>query len=174
MGLRYTVELKPRRGGYQASIRKIPECTVSVPASDSVEKLWQLLEKNQREWIERELEMGREVPEPPGATRDPFWEKFEEGNPSCDEEEVRSTLYQYGVIRFPFRILEELWLRELRKVRLGEDGPFGAPPKAEVDHGDQRIPWRQGDARPVRLGEGGDKWAWIELEGPQIGRASCR
>jgi predicted RNase H-like HicB family nuclease len=69
MGLRYTVELKPGGGGYEASIREIPECIASVPIADSVEKLWQLLEKNQREWIEREIEMGREVPEPPGATR---------------------------------------------------------------------------------------------------------
>ena len=77
MSLRYTIELKPSREGYRASIKELPECRATVPASDPVEKLWQLLEKNQREWIEQQLEMGREVPERPGATRDPFWEYFE-------------------------------------------------------------------------------------------------
>lgn len=106
MGLHYTVELKPARGGYRASIKELPECTVTVQASDSVEKLWHRLEKNQREWIEQELEMGREVPEPPGANRDPFWEDYEEVTPNFDEEDVRSELYEYGATRFPLRILE--------------------------------------------------------------------
>ena len=76
------------------------------------------VEKNQREWIEKELEMGREVPEPPGATRDPFWEnveKSEEGSSSFDEEEVRSELYEHGATRFPLRILEELWLQSSKR-----------------------------------------------------------
>ena len=167
MGLHYTVELKPARGGYRASIKELPACTATVYASDNVEKLWQLLEKNQREWIEQELAMGREVPEPPGATKDPFWEDFEAAIPNFDEEDVRSELYEYGATRFPLRILEELWLQELEKVRLGEVRPSsGIPPKAEINHHDQRTPWLKGDVRPVRLGKGG-KGAWIRLDGPR-------
>ena len=101
MGLRYTVELKPTGEGYEASIKELPACRATVGALGSVEKLWQLLEKNQLEWIEQELEMGWEVPEPPGATRDPFWEDVEEAFPTFDEEEVRSELCEYGATRFP-------------------------------------------------------------------------
>ena len=170
MGLHYTVELKPARGGYRASIKELPACTAPVYASDSVEKLWHRLEKNQREWIEQELEMGREAPEPPGANRDPFWEDFEEVTPNFDEEDVRSELYEYGATRFPLRVLEELWLQELEKVRLGEVSPSsGIPPKAEINHHDQRTPWLKGDVRPMRLGTGG-KGAWIRLDGPRTKR----
>lgn len=123
MGLPYTVELKRGGEGYRASIKELPECTATVPASESVEKLWQRLENAKREWIEQELEMGREVPEPPGATRDPFWDEFEEGNPNYGEEDVRSALYEYGATRFPFRVLKELWLQELEDVGLGEVKP---------------------------------------------------
>lgn len=166
MSLPYKVELKPYGEGYEASIKELPGCIATVRASDGVEKLWQLLEKNQRKWIEKELEMGREVPEPPGATRDPFWEDFEEAFPGYDGEDVTSMLYEYGVTRFPLRILEGLWLRELVEARLGEVKPSsGVPPKAEIDHYDQRTPWLKGDVRPVRLGKGGSKGAWINLDG---------
>ncbi len=138
MSLPYAVELKCYEDTFRASIKELPECTAAVPAFDRVDKLWRLLEKNLREWIERELEMGREVLEPPGVTRDPFWEDFEEGNPHYDEDQVRSTLYEYGVTCFPLRILEDLWLRELEAVRLGEVKPStSVPPKAEINHGNQ-------------------------------------
>lgn len=167
MNLRYTVELKPIGRGYRASIKELPECLATVHESDSVEKLWQLLEQNQRAWIERELEMGREVPEPPGATKDPFWKDYEEAYPNFDEEYVRSDLYEYGATSFPLRILEGLWLEELERVRLGEVRPSsGIPPKAEINHHDQRTPWLKGDVRPVRVGKAG-KGAWIRLDGPR-------
>ncbi|MCA1729770.1 MAG: hypothetical protein LC751_10300 [Actinobacteria bacterium] len=154
MSLRYTIEPKPSSGGYRASIREIPECIVTVPASESIEKLWQLLEKNQREWIEETLEMGWDVPEPPGTTRDPFWEEFEEVNPGYDWEDVRSTLYEYGITCFPLGLLEELWLQELQDVRLSIVGPREAPPKAMSHRGYQRGRALKGDVRPVRLGKG--------------------
>ncbi len=170
MGLHYTVKLKLTGAGYEASIKELPECRATVGASDSVERLWQLLKKNQQKWIEQELEMGREVPEPPGATRDPFWEDLEEAFPTLDEEEVRSELYEDGATRFPLRILEELWLQELEDVRLGEVKPSsGIPPKAEINHYDQRTPWLKGDVRPVPLRKGG-KGAWIRLDGPRTKR----
>jgi predicted RNase H-like HicB family nuclease len=166
MSLPYAVELKCYGEKFGASIRELPACMATVDATDSVEKLWQLLEKNQREWIERELEMGREVPEPPSATRDPFWEDFEEGNPNYDEYEVRWMLYDYGASCFPLRVLEDLWLQELEDVRLSKVESSGAPPKAETDHYDQTTPWLRGDVRPVRLGKSLKK-AWIRLEGPR-------
>ena len=170
MSLRYTVELKPTGEGYEASIKELPACRATVGASGSVERLWQLLEKNQRKWIEKELEMGREVPEPPGATTDPFWEHVEEAFPTFDEEDARSELYEYGATHFPLRILEELWLQELDKVRLGEVKPSsGILLQAEISHYDQRTPWLKGDVRLVRLGKGG-KGAWIRLDGKRTKR----
>ena len=167
MGLPYTVELKRGGEGYRASIKELPECTATVPASESVEKLWQRLENAQREWVEQELEMGREVPQTPGATRDPFWDEFEEGNPHYGEEEVRSALYQYGATGFPFRILQELWLQELEDVGLSEVKPStSVPPKAEINYGNQTTPWLRGDMRPVRLGKS-LKGAWLRLDGPR-------
>jgi|SRR5215204_219021 len=164
MSLHYTVKLRPSGEGYEASIEELPGCRATASASDSVEKLWQLLEKNQRKWIEQELKMGREVPEPPGATRDPFWDDFEEAVPGYDGEDVVSMLYRHGVTSFPLRILQELWLEELQDVRLSEVGASGVPPKAETDHYDQRSPWLKGDVRPVRLGKSLKK-AWIGLDG---------
>jgi predicted RNase H-like HicB family nuclease len=164
MGLRYTVELKPSRGGYRASIKEIPECGATVSASESIEELWQLLEENQREWIEETLELGWEVPGPPSATRPPFWEEFEEVNPGYEWEDVRSTLYEYGVACFPLRLLEELWLQELQDVRLSMVGPREAPPKAKTHRGDQRWPELKGDVHPVSLGKGKKK-AWIKFDG---------
>lgn len=170
MGLRYTVKLKRTGKGYEASIEELPECVATVDASDSVEKLWRLLEWNQREWIEKELKMGREVPEPPGATRDPFWEDFEEAFPNFDGEDVSSMLYEYGSTYFPLRVLEKLWLQELEDVRLGEvKPPSGIPPKAEVNHYDQRTPRLKGDVRSVLLGKSG-KGAWIRLDGTRTKR----
>ena len=167
MGLPYTVELRRGGEGFRASIKELPECTATVPASDTVEKLWQRLENAQREWIAQELEIDREVPEPPSATKDPFWDEFEEGNPNYGEEEVRFELYEYGVTSFPFRVLKELWLQELEDVGLGEVKPStSVPPKAEINHGDQTTPWLRGDVRPVRLGET-LKGAWIRLDGPR-------
>jgi hypothetical protein len=141
MNLPYKVELKFYGEECRASIKELPACQATVAASDSVEKLRQLLEKNQREWIGRELAMGRAVPEPPGVTGDPFWEDFEEGFPGFDGEDVTSMLHGFGISCFPLRVLEELWLRELADVRLSEVEPSsGVPPKAEIDHQDQRTP----------------------------------
>ena len=74
-------------------------------------------------------------------------------------------MYEYGATRFPLRILEELWLQELEEVRLDEVRPSsGIPPKAEINHHDQRTPWFKGDVRPLRPGKAG-KGAWIRLDG---------
>jgi hypothetical protein len=79
-------------------------------------------------------------------------------------------LYEYGATYFPWGIFEDQWLQELEDVRLGEVKPSsGIPPKAEINHHDQRTPWLKGDVRPMRLGKGG-KGAWIGLNGPRTRR----
>jgi predicted RNase H-like HicB family nuclease len=100
LSLPYTVELKRGGEGYRASIKELPECTATVPASESVEKLWQRLENAQRKWIEQELEIGREVPEPPSATKDPFWDEFEEGNPNYREGKLGLRCMSMGSLAF--------------------------------------------------------------------------
>lgn len=125
--LPYTVELETNFMGYQASIKELPRCTATVDASDSVGELWQLLEEKQRQWITNRLERGLEIPEPPGKTADPFWKEFPD---ECDQHDVRRMLYESGVEIFPLRVLEKLWLEELKEVGLSEVEPSSAvPPK---------------------------------------------
>ena len=171
MGLPYQVELEIQndfgRPEYRASIRELPGCGATVDASDSVEKLWRLLEENQRKWITKRLDRGQEVPEPLSMAGDPLWQGFPD---KFDQHDIRQMLYEVGAKLFPLRILEELWLWELKEVRLSEVEPSaGAPPKAATPHGDQTTPTVDGDVRPVRLG-GSLKKAWIKFDGPRTER----
>ena len=164
MNLPYTVELASDGEWYQASIKELP-CMATVSASESVEELWRLLKEDQRGWIEQQLRWGREVPEPPAA--DPFWESLPD---DLDADEIRSMLYVLGANSFPLRVLQEMWLQELREVGMGEVklSP-GVPPKAGPDHHDHAPPTPEGDMRPVRLRKS-RKAAWIRFDGPRTER----
>lgn len=132
MSLPYQVELEMQddfgHPEYRAFIKELPGCGATVAASDSVEKLWRLLEENQRKWITKRLERGQEVPEPPSTESDPFWQEFSD---EFDQHDIREMVYEYGATDFPLRVLEKWWLRELKEVGLSEVEPSaGAPPKA--------------------------------------------
>ena len=164
MNVPYTVELESSGEWYQASIKELP-CMATVSASESVEELWRLLKEDQRGWIEQQLRWGREVPEPPVA--DPFWESLPD---NLDGDEVRSILYVLGASSFPLRVLQEMWLQELREVGMGEVKPSpGVPPKAGPGHHDHTPPTPEGDVRPVRLRKS-RKAAWIRFDGPRTER----
>ena len=167
MSLPYTIELELDSFGYHASIQELPQCTVTVNASENVGELWRLLEENQRNWITNRIERGLEVPEPLGATADPFWKEFPD---KYDQHDVRRMLYESGVEIFPLRVLEKLWLGELIEVGLREVEPSaGAPPKSQAPHGDQSSSTPEGDVRLVRLGQS-RKNAWIKFDGPRTER----
>lgn len=168
--LAYTVELEVAGEEYHGRVKELPGCEASVGAHQSVEELCRLLEGAKREWIERTLGRGEEVPEPMGVTEDPFWESFEEKVGGFDGEALRKLLYGSGILTFPFRILEELWTDELRRTRLGEVRSSSvAPPKAGTGHQAQVPSGSEEDMRPVHLGKS-YKVAWIRLGGRRTER----
>jgi hypothetical protein len=171
MSLHYQVELE-REDDFgppeiRASIKELRGCGARIGGTDSVEKLWRLLEENKRKWITKRLESGQEVPEPSSVDRDPFWQEFPD---EFDQHDVRQMMYESGLKYFPLRVLQAMWLRELKEVGLSEVEPsVGAPPKAETPHGDQTISTLDGDVRPVRLDKSRKK-VWIKFDGPRTER----
>jgi hypothetical protein len=116
MSLPYTVELTPDGQGYRASVEELPGCYATVDASEDVGELWKRLEKAQRERIEQLLGLGEEVPEPAGASADPFWEDFPGG---LDEQDVVS-----GILKDPERLrlgLDHMIEQERRGTSLAGD-----------------------------------------------------
>lgn len=131
MSLSYTVELEPDGKGYRASVEELPGCYATVGASEDVGELWKRLEKAQRKRIEQLMGLGEEVPEPAGASSDPFWEDFLGG---LDEQEAKTLLHRDGAVFYPLRVLATMWLEELRGVGLAEIPPAKSPPKGGAHH----------------------------------------
>ncbi len=161
MNLPYTIELEFGKLECRAWVKELRGCRATVKTSESVEELQRRLKEDQRKRIEELLEHGEEVPEP--AVADPFWDNFPGG---MEEDEARVILYKGGAAIFPLRVLQELWLRELQSNRLAEV-KAGIPHKARNRrHLGQIGISREGDARPVHLGES-LKGAWVEFDGPR-------
>ena len=103
LGLPLYVKARFNGEGCEVWIEELPHCRASVRKDESVEKLFRLLEKEKRRWIEQMLSRGEEIPEPP--KRDPFWEEFDKEG-ELEEWQVREMLYERGSSEFPLRVLE--------------------------------------------------------------------